>query len=225
MLQQLIERGESVLANDGAGRLEWYFEAVAFVREVFGEAQGNLFAGAGHRSKTNVQAVQKQVAVLRGLLTGRESRAVNSENPILDVFDRFDATVRLMQSRRKDRPALVMADEYDVQYLLSGLLRNRFDDVVLENPVPKHGAKSSRVDIHLPSMRSWIEVKYVREGDNEAKIQAQLIEDFEMYRKGDLDLLYCFVYDPERVLRDARMLERDLSGARDKFENMVVVRP
>lgn len=167
--------------------------------------------------------LSSQLAILEGCIEAAES--TSDEDSILETLNRFDAVVRQMEKRDRKKPPLTMEDEYDVQYLLAALLRLKFRQVVLEDPIRKRSGGSGRIDISLPTQRTWIETKFARPGDTEKKFRDEFAKDFELYRNGDLDVLYCFVYDPDRVLREAAEMEEDLSEQRDKFETIVVVRP
>ena len=224
-LQKCIEEGERVLADtELSGRIAWYHGTLAFVRERHGNDAATHFAHAGSaRGVDNRGMTERQLAVLCGLaMAGADS---DVEDAIADLLDTFDAAALELRERGRNRPPLLIEDEYDVQYLLAALLRTRFREVVLEDPLPKNSGGSGRIDIHLSAWRTWIETKFARHGDTERKFRDEFAKDFELYRKGELDVLYCFVYDPERVLRNAREMERDLTCQRDKFETRVFVRP
>jgi hypothetical protein len=117
-------------------------------------------------------------------------------------------------------------DEYDVQYLLRSLLFIEFDDVRDEDPVPSRGGAPSRVDFLIAEERVVVEVKMVRKGLSDKKLGEELIVDIDRYRAHPTcDRLFCFVYDPDHLLRNPRGLERDLSQTLEGLDVFVFVRP
>jgi REase_DpnII-MboI len=121
-----------------------------------------------------------------------------------------------LSNRQRDRPPIVMEDEYDVQDLLHGLLRIFFDDVRPEDFTPERAGARSRIDFVLKQPRIVVEAKMTRAGRAAARVGEELIVDIERYRSHpDCDSLVALVYDPERLITNRRSLERDLSGERD----------
>lgn len=126
--------------------------------------------------------------------------------------------------RQRDRPAIAMEDEYDVQDFLHGLLRIFFDDVRPEDFSPERAGARSRIDFVLKQERIVVEAKMTRAGLGAARVGEELIVDIERYRgHPDCDALVALVYDPERQIGNRRTLETDLSGERDGLVVRVVV--
>lgn len=157
---------------------------------------------------------------------------IDEPNPINDatvarvkrIFERFGAIVRELKTRERDRPPLSIADEYDVQYLLHGLLRLYFEDIRDESYLKQHADVSPRIDFLLEEEKMGIEVKYMTQRNNTKKIGSQLAEDKERYRADpDVETLLCFIYDPEQIASNPIELEKDISEVTANLETRVTV--
>jgi hypothetical protein len=131
---------------------------------------------------------------------------------ISGICRRFPLFVQELRSRHSNRPALEVADEYDVQDILRAVLTLHFDDVRPEEWTPSYGGIHSRMDFLLKPERVVIETKMTRRGLGQREVVEQLTIDKDHYRvHPDCDRLVCFVYDPDRYLTNPVALERDLS--------------
>jgi hypothetical protein len=130
--------------------------------------------------------------------------------------------VNSLGTRGRGRAPLAVADEYDVQFLLEGLLRALFDDVRPEDPSPTRAGASTRVDFVLKEEQIIVEAKMTRQGLGERQLGEQLIEDIERYRSHpDCRTLVAIVFDPARRIQNPKGLETDLR--RDDAEMRVRV--
>lgn len=126
--------------------------------------------------------------------------------PILENFDRFANT---LLRRHKDRTALEIRDEYDVQDLLQGILRLFIEDVRTEDYVPSYAGGNSRTDFYLPKMNTYIETKMTRKGLVDKKIGEELSVDIIRYGNQCKNLI-CFIYDKDKLLENPHGLIEDL---------------
>jgi hypothetical protein len=239
MLEDYIERGRklprSTTENAWNEVNQWKHEVSTFLASEYGNNDANRFKDAvevkvvmGGVDYPTGKYIDKGIAVLEGLLRARESSAATSDSHelLVETFDRFYAAVKELEDRDRGKDDFKIEDEYDTQDLLHSFLRLHFQDIVAEDPAPSHGGKSSRIDLHLRSADIWVEVKFARPGDCAKKFTEELSEDFELYRKADIERLYCFIYDPESALKtEVREMERDLSGDKGDFQAYVYVRP
>ena len=139
---------------------------------------------------------------------------------------RFPLLAGELGNRYSNRPALHIADEYDVQDLLRGVLQLHFDDVRPEEWNPSYGGVQSRSDLLLKPERLVIETKMTRKGLGQRELVHQLIIDKAQYqRHPDCGTLVCFVYDPRCSLPNPAAIERDLSGHDGKLATTVVISP
>lgn len=127
---------------------------------------------------------------------------------------------KIVTQRRKGHNSFEINDEYDVQDLLYVILKSVFPSLKCEDPIPKVGGRSTKVDLIIRGEEILIEVKMLKKSDqNELKIIEQLKIDFESYHKCHwLKNLLCFVYDPYKRTQDKSNFE-DLNGLRKKGEN------
>ena len=143
------------------------------------------------------------------------------EEVLRDVFDNFsNAIQKIIKDRRKGHSEFEIKDEYDVQDILYVIIKSFFPNMRDEDPIPKVGGKSTKIDLILREEKILIEVKMIKEKDsNETHFIEQLKVDFESYHKCIwLEKLFCFVYDPFRKTRDISNFN-DLNGTRTKGEH------
>jgi hypothetical protein len=142
----------------------------------------------------------------------------NSEEILRDVFYNFpNAVQKIINNRRKGHPEFLIKDEYDVQDILYVIVKSFFPNMRDEDPIPKVGGKSTKIDLILREEKILIEVKMIKAKDtNETHFIEQLKVDFESYHKCIwLEKLFCFVYDPFKKTRDISNFN-DLNGQRTK---------
>ena len=153
-----------------------------------------------------------------------------AEEPIEElqrICSKFHGVVRRLRSRYNNRATLDVADEYDVQDLLSALLILYFDDIRPEEWTPNYAGKSARMDFLLKKEKIVVEVKMTRKGLADKEIGDQLIVDIERYKEHpDCDTLICFVYDPEDRITNSQGLSADLQNqSKDNLKVIVLITP
>ena len=147
-------------------------------------------------------------------------------NKIELLCNRFDLVARQLKTRHSNRSTIEINDEYDVQDLFHALLTLYFDDIKDEEPTPSYAGGSSRVDFLLKQEQTIIELKKTSENLTAKKVGEQLIIDIARYKSHpDCKTLICFVYDPERRIKNPRGLENDLSKTTDGMIVQVFIRP
>lgn len=146
---------------------------------------------------------------------------------ILDnLFNHFNAFARQLQRRYNNRATIKIEDEYDVQDLLHALFRLHFDDVRPEEWTPSYAGGSKRMDFLLKGAEIAVEIKKTRDGLKDKEIGEQLTIDIANYKgHPDCKMLYCFVYDPDGMIRNPRGLENDLQARNKDFPVKVYIRP
>jgi hypothetical protein len=150
---------------------------------------------------------------------------LEAEEAIDRICNRFSNVVYHLNDRYDGRGTIEISDEYDVQDVLNALLRIHFDDVRPEEGTPSHAGSSSRIDFLLKKEKIGIEVKKTREGLDEGELGSELSTDKERYEAHpDCDRLICFIYDPERRLRNPHVLS-DLDAEDEDFSVKVIVSP
>ena len=145
---------------------------------------------------------------------------------VLHILDRFRWVARQLRDRHDSRPTLEVKDEYDVQDLLHALLRVEFDDVRPEDPAPSQGGSSSRLDSLLYGEGIVVEVKKTRKSLGNKQLTTQQDDDIGRYqRHPDCKILFCFVYDPNELVKNPRGFETDHSRTEGALRVLTVVRP
>lgn len=124
---------------------------------------------------------------------------------------------KIITNRRKGHVNFEINDEYDVQDLLYLILKATFPNLKDEDPIPKVGGKSTKIDLIIRKENILIEVKMLKKSDrDELKIIEELKIDFESYHECHwLKKLFCFIYDPYKRTRDKSNFN-ELSGIRKK---------
>jgi len=152
--------------------------------------------------------------------------SVDPVQRICHLLDRFQQVADGLRSRRANRPAIEINDEYDVQFLLGGLLRLHFDDVEPESWTPSYAGGSARMDFLLRQEQTAVEIKYASASLNDKKLREQLIVDCDYYRQHPAcKRLVCFVYDRDGHVQNPRGFEAALTEGRDGMLVTTLVRP
>jgi hypothetical protein len=164
--------------------------------------------------------VQTQILLEDLLKTLLKTKYTNKtcEEVVRDVLNNFsNAIQKIIRYRRKGHMEFKIEDEYDVQDILYVILKSFFPLLRDEDPIAKVGAKSTKIDLILREEMILIEVKMLKEKDNnEVEFIEQLKKDFESYHQCQwLTKLFCFVYDPYKKTRDLANFN-DLNGDRTK---------
>ena len=88
-------------------------------------------------------------------------------------------------------------------------------DLVHENPTDRIASRYVIKDLLVPSLRTVIEAKYVRDKSHGTSISAELHDDIEVYRRHPLcSYLVFFIYDPDSLIPDQRSLVDAIQEAR-----------
>lgn len=129
------------------------------------------------------------------------------------ICDKLHLIVKHLEREYHGRRMDPITNEYDLQWLLQGILSLDFDDVRAEEWTPSHSGGSARMDFLIPSYAIALETKMTRKGLDDKKIGEELIIDLARYQEHpNCRILNCFIYDPDNYLRNARGLERDIEN-------------
>lgn len=156
----------------------------------------------------------------------QERRAPDPAERLVAVLSRFDRVAIQLRKRDRKEPLLI-ADEYDVQYVLRALLSVDFDDIRSEEATPSFVVGSARADFLLKNEQIIIEVKKTRDDLGPKELKKQLLEDIPQYRQHpDCRTLVCFIYDPAGRIDNQAAMKRDLEAERrDTMRVIVVIAP
>jgi len=149
------------------------------------------------------------------------------ETPLMKIFNKFHKIAKQLEETRRDHPPLIIRDEYDVQYLLHGLLLLEFDSVQQETYIPKFAGKNSQVDFFLRYENTAIEVKKIRGKNHIKKIREEIINDKEEYTKDQrISNLFFFIYDPDSLIIDRDDFIKDLTENKLTFNEIkIIIKP
>jgi hypothetical protein len=143
-----------------------------------------------------------------GLIELAVEPVLSDNNPITRLAERLHLVARQLQRRHAGRPPFRIGDEYDLQDLFHAMLTIFFDDIRKEEVAPSFAGAGARMDFFLPSLSSVVELKKVRESLSSKALGEQLIVDIGRYKTHrNCRTLYCFVYDPDRLLDNPRGIE------------------
>ncbi|MBO1055544.1 MAG: hypothetical protein HEQ27_03030 [Dolichospermum sp. JUN01] len=181
------------------------------------------------------QGLEKGRTILESMIQEIEDywQENNTNQPIIPasdnikiLCDRFHLFARQLKTRHSNRSTIEINDEYDVQDLFHALLTLYFDDIRDEEYTPSYAGRASRTDFLLKQEQTVIEIKKTREKLTNKEVGEQLIIDITRYKSHpDCKTLICFVYDPERKIKNPRGLENDLSKPTDGMIVQVFIRP
>lgn len=132
---------------------------------------------------------------------------------IHQVIQNFPEAIKKIKNRRKGKDDYQFKDEYDVQDILYVMLKPLFPSLKEEDPIPKVGVNSTKIDLIHREEGVLIEVKMIKESDSdESKFIKQLKEDIQSYHLCQwMKNLICFVYDPFDKTKDRNNFY-DLNG-------------
>ena len=155
-----------------------------------------------------------------------QSVAGNPLDMVVQVCRRLPLLIAQIQKRSHGKPDFEVADEYDVQDLLHGVLRLHFADVRPEEYTPSQAGKSSRIDFLLPRDRIIVEAKMPRPSLKGKDVADQLLIDKHRYKAmPGVDSLVCIVYDPGGFCPNPAGLEQDLSSDDPELKVAVIITP
>lgn len=143
------------------------------------------------------------------------------------IFTNFHRCSRQLLIRHSQRGTLKITDEYDVQDLLHAILKLHFDDVRAEVSTPKYAGGNSRIDFIINEHNIAIEVKKTRSNLKDKEIGEELLIDIARYQQSysKINLLICFVYDPEGLIINPIGLEIDLNNTPSNIPIKTIICP
>ncbi|WP_294472006.1 hypothetical protein [uncultured Ruminococcus sp.] len=86
-----------------------------------------------------------------------------------------------------------------------------YDDIRAEEWTPSYAGSSLRIDFLIPEIKAVIEVKKTRPSMTDKSLSEELIIDIEKYQvHPTCKKIYCFVYDPDMILRNPAAIKNDV---------------
>lgn len=245
-LKSLIEEGEQVLSTShtvngiiGGPWVNskqydlWRAKSLFILREILPVNQQGEISRLEEKSTSLTSLANKMQSQLKsalsfiqeGIISVGEGAGSDTDELIQRVLSSFPDVIDSLRRRHSGRPSIDITDEYDVQDILRSIYKSLFRDVRDEESVPSFAGKNSRVDLFLKDECRFIEVKMTRKGLEDKRIGEELAIDIPQYREHPgCAKLYCFVYDPERRLKNPTGLINDLESVDPGFVKVVVSR-
>lgn len=237
MLDVLIDEGKRILAGKQSNMMceyvesgeydPWKRKSLMFLQESYPKhPQVVTFEEHVHANNESYHC-QACLSILQAFRDIQpKERVVDYDGIISMLFNRFHIIARQLRRRHEGRTTLEIHDEYDVQDLLHGLLKLDFEDVRPEEYTPATAGAATRMDFLLKDDEIAIEVKMTRQGLKDKELGEQLIIDIAKYQgHPNCKSLYCFVYDPDGIIRNPRGMEKDLEKLGKGFPVKVFIRP
>jgi len=120
-------------------------------------------------------------------------------------------------------------NEYHVQNLLWAVLAPVLPDLEEEENFPSIGHKNPRADLCVPSLRTIIEVKFMRKSGSRAcsEIIGEIAEDASLYlsKSRDYDNIVCFIWDDTAHTEQHAELKAGLEAIRGISAAVILPRP
>ena len=133
------------------------------------------------------------------------------ENVLLALAD-FMECVRYLNTRRTTETILSLNSEDAIQDAIYLMLRPWIPDITPENPTDKIANRYVIKDFLIPSIKTVIEVKYIRDRKHGKDIAKEINDDIETYRyHPNCTSIIFFIYDPEAVIPDQLKLKQHIS--------------
>ncbi len=237
-IDDLILEGEKVLESKWRSGFDlyvdpgiyevWRRKSLMFLQEHYPmHPQVKDFEEITTQNNNNAIFCEALLGILKAFQSIKPNHArIDYEGRLIKLFERFHTVARQLRRRHDERSTLEIRDEYDVQDLLQGLLKIDFEDVRPEEWTPSYAGASNRMDFLIKDDEIAIEVKMTRRGLKDKELGDQLIIDIAKYQSHpNCKCLYCFVYDPEGIIRNPRGMERDLAKLSKGLIVKVFIRP
>jgi hypothetical protein len=155
-----------------------------------------------------------------------KSQNTDSASEIKLLCDKFHGVARQLQIRHSGRETINIKDEYDVQDLMSGLLKIYFSDIRQEEYTPSYAGGASRIDFLINDGKIALEIKKTRNTLTDKELGAELLIDIQRYRSHpNVKKLICFIYDPDGFIRNPNGLIEDLKVAGQALLTEVIIVP
>lgn len=236
-LDELISEGERIYANrheSDYGRYvendtydPWKRKALMFIQQAYPKNPQVVTFESHVAANDSIYHCLACLSILKAFRDIQPKDVdIDYEGLLNLLFERFHMVARQIRRRHDGRDTLMINDEYDVQDMLHALLKLHFDDVRPEEWTPSYAGGANRMDFLLKDEEIAIEIKMTRSGLKDKELGDQLIIDIAKYQNHpNCKCLYCFVYDPDDIIRNPRGIEKDLEKLGKDFPVKVYIRP
>lgn len=133
---------------------------------------------------------------------------ITTKHLLDNTFNNFTSASQVLKIRRKEKCAIHIKDEYDVQDILFTLLKPHFPEIRREEVVQgRSDTRFLKIDFMLPKVKLGIECKFIRDKKHAKDISKELDIDIQTYHKHqDCNHLIFFLYDPQLAIKNPAIL-------------------
>lgn len=212
---------------------EWKYSVEDYMLFSYGDKNIYLERFKENVKKPNVSNLKNGLGILnymesnsdtiKNLKLKKESN-FNSNDILETIMINLEKMVTQLSTRDRKKEPLIMNDEYDIQYLLSSVLKLFFADVRVEESMPSSVKSSNRIDIFLPEIESAIETKFLRDEKSKKTLIAQIKEDIVSYQQHPkIKKLYFYIYDQNKKIKNPKSYENDLNGNHNEINVKIII--
>lgn len=163
-------------------------------------------------------------------ISGGILRLVKSRSQLTHLLLGFESAMkrwRYDDDSVKEPIRWAIKNEREVQDIVWLMLRPYFDDIVDEESLPKLAHSSYKPDFAIPSLRTLLEVKYVRKRGEFKKIEKEIMQDSVGYltKTKDYENIIVFIYDHSCSVQEHEETRRDLKKINGIEDVIIVSRP
>ena len=162
---------------------------------------------------SEIQTILDELEQTKRLAMPESKAAKGDLELILKLCRRLPQAQKCLSNRRFNKPAFIVADEYDAQDLLHALLKAYFKYSVQEQPLGKLAGAASRADLAIEELETLVELKYARGPIDQQRIVKELAEDVLLYTACHWLKHFVYVVVNSQDLRDPEALEK-LAGVK-----------
>jgi hypothetical protein len=152
-----------------------------------------------------------QIKALIGILEAckkipNEYRDIDDRYVVLTkMLNNFHSFVSTSKRRYNNRieDCNKFQDEYDIQDAIHSILMLLFNNVKREDYVPSRGGANSRIDFHIPEIKTGLEIKFSSGNHKDKSISEEISVDIQRYKGNTLiEKIIFFVYDPQASINN-----------------------
>ena len=160
-------------------------------------------------------------------ISGGIDRIIESPSHLSTMLKQFPAAMkrwRYDNQSVKEPIKWPIKNEKEVQDIVWLMLRACFEDLIDEESLPKFGHSSYKPDFAIPSLKTLLEVKYVRRKGEFKKIEKEIMVDSVGYLTNtkDYNKIMVFIYDHSSSVQEHEETRRDLIKI-DSVEDVIIV--
>jgi hypothetical protein len=176
---------------------------------------------------TSIRNITVGIAELRKSfpkLTIPSKSIIEKQEEIIQALNQFMECVRYLNTRRTKGTILSLSSEDDIQDALYIMLRPWVKDLKYEDPNAKVANRFVIKDFYIPSAKTILEAKFIRDKQHGKNISKELHDDIEMYRQlPGCSMIIFFIYDPESFIPSCESLRTSIEIPRSYADKCLTI--